>query len=206
MVPSSPNPVTQLVEPTSHSMSSRDEQRLWDRAWNAGAEAEHARLTPRINLLKEAVAVRDDHVLCMASQLRKLRSALARDPITASHVTKQEQEQARLSMAVEIAALEEACRAAAARIVALERAAESDAAKLDYWTWWAWAGQPAAVNADGKVYEAKIAALERAVKYWEHRCLSTSPATTQAMADRDAVIKYSCSHLSLRQLREALDA
>lgn len=190
----------------SHRMSSRDEQRLWDRAWTAGAEAEHARLTPRIQLLKEAVAVRDDHVLCMASQLRKLRSALANDPTTTTHVTKQEQEQARRAMAAEIGALEEICSAAAARIAVLERAAESDSAKLDYWTWWVWAGQPTAVNADGKVYEAKIAALERAVKYWEHRCLSANPATTQATADRDAVVKYSCSHLSLRQLREALDA
>tara|TARA_X000000368_G_scaffold172436_1_gene135995 strand:+ start:764 stop:1342 length:579 start_codon:yes stop_codon:yes gene_type:complete len=187
------------------SMSSREELRLWDRAWTAGAEAEHTRLTPRITLLKEAVAVRDEHVLCMAGQLRKLRSALSSDPTTASLATKQEQEQARLAMAVEIATLEETCRAAAARIAALERAAASDSAKLDYWTWWAWAGQPAAVNADGKVYESKIAALERAVKYWEHRALSANPATTQAMADRDAVVKYSCSHLSLRQLREALE-
>jgi hypothetical protein len=187
-------------------MSSREEQRMWDRAWTVGAEAEHARLTPRIQLLKEAVAVRDDHILCMAAQLRKLRSALANDPTTTTHVTKPEHEQARLAMAVEIAALEELCSAAAARIVALERAAESNEAKLDYWTWWVWAGQPAAVNADGKIYEAKIAALERAVKYWEHRALSANPATSQAMADRDAVIKYSCSHLSLRQLRKALDA
>ena len=163
------------------------------------------RLAPRIALLKEAVSQRDGCVVSMAGQLRKLRSALTNDP-TASHVTKQEQEHARLAMAVEIAALEEAGRAAAARIVALERAAESDAAKLDHWTWWAWAGQPAAVNADGRIYEAKIAALERAVKYWEHRALGASPATTQAMADRDAMIKYACSHLSLRQMREALDA
>lgn len=190
----------------NHRMMSREDQRLWDRAWTAGAEAEHARLKPRIQLLKEAVAVRDDHVLCMASQLKKLRSALSSDPTTASLATKQEQEQARLAMAVEIATLEETCRHAAARIAVLERAAESDSAKLDYWTWWVWAGQPAAVNADGKVYEAKIAALERAVKYWEHRALSANPATAQAVADRDAVIKYSCSHLSLRQLREALDA
>ncbi len=187
-------------------MSSREEQRLWKRAWTAGAEAEHARLAPRISLLKQAVSERDDCVLSMAGQLRKLRTALARDPTASSHATTQEQEQARLAMAVEIATLEEAGRAAAARIVALERAADSDAAKLDYWAWWVWAGQPAATNADGKVYEAKIATLERAVAYWEHRALSASPASTQAMADRDAVVKYSCSHLSLRQLREALDA
>lgn len=62
-----------------------------------------------------------------------------------------------------------------------------------------------AVNADGKVYEAKIAALECVVKYWEHRAISASPATTQAMANRDAMIKYSCSHLSLRQMYEAFD-
>ena len=187
-------------------MSSREEQRLWKRAWTAGAEAEHARLAPRISLLKQAVSERDDCVLSMAKQLRTLRTALARDPTASSHATTQEQEQARRAMAVEIAALEVAGRAAAARIAALERAAESDDAKLDYWAWWAWAGQPAAESADGKVYEAKIATLERAVTYWEHRALSASPASTQAMADRDATIKYSCSHLSLRQMREALDA
>ena len=190
----------------SRVLLSRDEQRLWDRAWTAGAEAEHERLMPRIGLLKQAVSERDSCVLSMARQLRQLRTALARDP-TASHVTEQEQEQARvLAMAVEIATLEQANRAAAIRIAALERAAESDEVKLNYWAWWAWVGQPAADTADGKIYEAKIVALERAVKYWEHRSLSASPATTQAMADRDAMIKYSCSHLSLRQMREALDA
>lgn len=179
---------------------------MWDQAWTAGAEAEHSRLAPRIALLKQAVAERDDCVLSMAGQLRKLRTALARDPTASSYVTQQEQEQARLAMAVEIAALEEAGRAAAARIVTLERAVESDAAKLDYWAWWAWAGQPAAVNADGRIYEAKIAALERAVKYWEHRALGASPATTQAMANRDAMATYACSHLSLRKMLDALDA
>ena len=188
-------------------MSSRDEKRLWERAWTAGAEAEHARLAPRLALLKEAVSERDDCILSMAKQLKKLRTALAHDP-AAAHIAKhtQEQEQARLAMAVEIASLEEAGRTAAARIVVLEREAESDSSKLDYWSWWAWSGQPAAVNADGKVYEAKVLALERAVAYWEHRALSASPPTSQAMADRDAVTKYSCSHLSLRQLRNALEA
>ena len=186
-------------------MPSRDEQRLWARAFEAGADAEHARLTPRITLLKEAVAVRDDHVLCMAAQLRKLRAALANDPTSATHVTRQEQEQARRAMAAEIAALEEAGRAAAAHIDALERAAKADEAKLAYWDWWAWHAQPAAASVEGKVYEAKIANLERAVAYWERRALSASPPTTQAMADRDALVKYACSHLSARQMREALD-
>lgn len=161
-------------------MLSREEQRLWQQAWHAGAEAEHARLTPRINLLKDAVAERD-------TQLRKLRRALAHS-------------------AAELAALETANREAAARIADLERVVESDGEKLDYWTWWAWGGQPAAVGVDAKIYEAKIANLERAVAYWERRVLSASPATTQAMADRDAMVKYSCSHLSLRQIREALEA
>ena len=201
----------------SHGTLSREEQRLWHRAWSAGAEAEHARLAPRINLLKHAVSSRESRLMAMSAQLRELRRALAlaRDPDPAdaphgthgTHGTPPEQEEApRLAMAAELAALERADRKAAARIAALERAAKADEEKLNYWTWWAWAGQPAAVDADGRVYEAKIAALEGAVKYWEQRALSASPPTTQAVADRDAMVKHSCSHLSLKRVREAFDS
>ena len=156
---------------------SREERRLIQQ----GADAEFARLAPRIQKLKEAVAEREQAIGSMTKELRALRAQVARYDGTLAH-------------------LEGSARADAELIVKLRREAAHDAQQLQDWMRWAWVGQPESDNADHAVYQAKIATLQNAVGYWERRARNECPANTQAVADRDAAVDFSCRHLRLADI------
>jgi len=143
-----------------------------------GADAEFARLEPRIQKLKEAVAEREKGIASMTKELRALRAQVARYDDT-------------------LARLEDSARYDAELIMELRREAAHNAQQLQDWMRWAWVGQPESDDADDAVYQVKIAMLQNAVGYWERRARNECPDNTQAVADRDAAVDFSCRHLRL---------
>ena len=162
---------------------SREEERLLQK----GADAEFARLEPRIQKLKEAVAEREQAIASMTKELRALRTQVARYDGT-------------------LARLEGSARADADLIVELRRDAAHNAQQLQDWMRWAWVGQPESDDADEAVYQAKIATLQNAVGYWERRARKECPANTQAVADQDAAVDFSCRHLRLADILRLMDS
>jgi chromosome segregation ATPase len=179
-----------------------------------GADAEFARLAPRIQKLKEAVAEREKAIASMTKELRALRVQVARSETVAAAKQKPVVDDgtlARLEASARadaelIAELRANALADALEIDALRRAAEHDAQQLQDWMRWAWVGQPESDDADDAVYKAKIAMLERAVAYWERRARKECPANTQAVVDRDAAVDFSTRHLRLNDILRLMDS
>tara|TARA_Y100000389_G_C17256909_1_gene410993 strand:+ start:210 stop:770 length:561 start_codon:yes stop_codon:yes gene_type:complete len=174
------------------SLLSRERERLIRK----GADDEFTRLEPRIKKLKLAVEERGDKLNSMAKEMRALRADV--DRLKAS--------------SGDLGALEASARADANLMSELRAQALKDAGTLnelcqrvnraaeetESWMHWAWVGQPdSPSDAENAVYQAKISTLENAVKYWSSRARKECPANTQAVADRDAAVDFSCRHLRL---------
>ena len=174
------------------SLLSREHERLIRK----GADDEFTRLKPRIEKLKLAVQERGDKITSMAKEMRALRADVG-------HLK---------AASGDLGALEASARADANLMSELRAQALKDAGTINElcqrvdraekerasWMHWAWVGQPdSPSDADDAVYQAKISTLENAVKYWSSRARKECPANTQAVADRDAAVDFSCRHLRL---------
>ena len=144
-----------------------------------GANEEYVRLEPRNKLLKLAVAERDETIASLTKEVRALRLEVRR-----------------LKADLQAQVLKDA-----SKLNELCQKVNHATEQVESWMHWAWIGQPASKgNADGAVYEAKIAALETAVEYWSCRALEARPANSQAVADQDTAIDFSCRHLRLEDI------
>jgi hypothetical protein len=174
------------------SLLSREHERLIRK----GADDEFTRLKPRIKKLKLAVEERGDKLASMAKEMRALRADVGRLKASSG----------------DLGALETSARADANLMSELRAQALKDAGtinelcqrvnraaeEMESWMHWAWVGQPdSPSDAENAVYQAKISTLENAVKYWSSRARNECPANTQAVADRDAAVDFSCRHLRL---------
>lgn len=188
---------------------SREEERLLQK----GADAEFARLEPRIQKLKDAVAEREKRVASMNKEIRALRlqvsyheaTIAAKGPVVDEGTLERLETSARADAEL-IAELRASALADALEIKALRDAAAHNEQQLKDWMRWAWVGQPESDDADDAVYQAKIATLERAVAYWERRARKECPANTQAVVDRDAAVDFSTRHLRLDDIVRLMDS
>lgn len=177
-----------------------------------GADAEFARLEPRIQKLKDAVAEREKRIASMTKEIRALRlqvshheaTIAAKGPVVDEGTLERLETSARADAEL-IAELRASALANACEIETLRREAAYNAQQLQDWMRWAWVGQPESDDADDAVYQVKIAMLQNAVGYWERRARNECPANTQAVADQDAAVDFSCRHLRLADILRLME-
>lgn len=163
-----------------------------------GADAEFARLEPRIQKLKDAVAEREKRIASMTKEIRALRLQVSHHEATIAAKGPVVDEGT-------LERLETSARADAELIAELRASALANAQQLQDWMRWAWVGQPESDDADDAVYQVKIAMLQNAVGYWERRARNECPANTQAVADQDAAVDFSCRHLRLADILRLME-
>ena len=167
------------------SNHSREHERLIQK----GANEEFARLKPRIDKLKQAVAERETAIASLTKEVRALRAGAARHKVDGE----------------DLGTLRATALADAIEIDALRQRVEHGDNERQDWMRWAWVGQPQSENSDGAVYEVKIATLERAVVHWERRVRKECPARTQAEVDMDAAVVFSTCHLRLDDILRLME-
>ena len=193
------------------------DRRLMQQMVEQGADAEYARLAPRIDKLKQAVEERETTIASLTKEVRALRLDAGlrkagsedletlRTAALADANSIAELRASALTDGNSIAELRTAAIADTNSIAELRQRVEHGDNERQDWMHWAWVGQPRSKNSDDAVYEVKIATLERAVAYWERRVRGEFPACSQAEVDMDATVVFSTRHLRLDDILRLME-